>query len=95
MLKAGRIAPLHELSLALEVCRIAEDQVGTAALGRVRELGLVVGTDSGVEPDCLGFYLDVILADPPFHGARVAMEVVPGDELRVSYLEVEDGGPTD
>jgi len=86
---------VHELSLAQEICRITEDQVGAAALGRVREVGLLVGTDSGIEPDCLEFCLGVILADPPFHGARVAMEVVPGDDLRVSYLEVEDGGPTD
>jgi len=86
---------LHEMSLALEICRIAEDRVGAAALGRVREVGVTIGRDSGVEPECLEFLLDVLLGDPPFRGARVAMEVVPGEDLRVSYLEVEDGGPTD
>lgn len=83
------------MSLALEICRIAEERVGTASLGRVREVGVTVGTDSGVEPECLEFMLGVLLGDPPFSGARVAMQVVAGGDLRVSYLEVEDGGPTD
>jgi len=86
---------LHEFSLALEICRIAEDQVGAAALSRVREVGVTVGRDSGVEPDSLEFCLDVLLGEPPFRGARVTMEMVPGEDLRVSYLEVEHDGPTD
>ena len=32
---------MHEMSIAMEVCRIAQDQVGLAALSRVREIGLV------------------------------------------------------
>lgn len=86
---------MHEMSLALEICRIAEERVGSDVLPRLREVGLVVGTDSGVEPDCLGFWLDSLLSSPPFAGARLAMEVCPGDDLRVTYLEVEDGGPPD
>ena len=35
---------MHEMSIALEVCRITESQVGREALPRVREVGLVVGT---------------------------------------------------
>lgn len=84
---------MHEMSLALEICRIAEDQVGRDALPRVREVGLLVGTDGGVEPDSLEFCLDALLTHPPFAGARVSMELEPGDELRVTYLEIEDGRP--
>ena len=50
-----------------------------------------MGTDSGVEPDSLEFCLDVLLSTPPFVGARVSMELDPGDDLRVTYLEVEAG----
>jgi Zn finger protein HypA/HybF involved in hydrogenase expression len=89
------VAVVHEMSLALEICRIAEEQVGTDALALVREVGLLVGTDSGVEPDSLEFWLDSLLSNPPFAGARLAMEVCAGDDLRVTYLEVEDGGPPD
>jgi Zn finger protein HypA/HybF involved in hydrogenase expression len=85
---------VHEMSLALEICRIAEEQVGRETLPRVREVGLLVGADSGVEPENLEFCLQALLAHPPFEGARVVMSMDPGDDLRVTYLEVDDGGPT-
>ena len=81
---------MHEMSIAMEVCRIAEDYVGLEALPRVRQVGLVVGERSGVEPDSLLFCLEALLGQPPFRGARPAMEMTPGDELRVSYLDVDD-----
>jgi len=84
---------MHEMSVAMEICRIAEDQVGLAALRDVREIGVVVGHDSGVEPDSLRFCLEVLLGSEPFRGARAAFELTPGDELRVSYLEIDDDRP--
>ena len=84
---------MHEMSIALEVCRIAEDQVGLDGLPRVREVGLVVGHQSGVEPESLRFCLETLLGAPPFRDARPVFECPPGDELRVSYLEVDDDGP--
>ena len=85
---------MHEMSVALEICRIAEDRVGLDTLRRVREVGLEVGRHSGVEPDNLLFCLEVLLERPPFAGARAELELTPGDELRVTYLEVDDGGAT-
>jgi len=82
------------MTLALEICRITEEQVGRDALPRVREVGLLVGTDAGVEPDNLEFCLDALLSHPPFAGARVAMSTESGDDLRVTYLEIDDDGPT-
>lgn len=86
---------MHEMSLALEICRIVEERVGGDALLRVREVGLAVGTDSGVEPDSLDFCLGSLLSSPPFAGARATMELKAGDDLRVTYLEVEDGDSPD
>jgi Zn finger protein HypA/HybF involved in hydrogenase expression len=84
---------MHEMSVALEVCRIAEDQVGLAALPNVREVGVVVGRDSGVEPESLRFCLETLLNSAPFRGARAALDLTPGDDLRVSYLEIDDDDP--
>ena len=84
---------MHEMSLALEICRITEVQVGRPALPRVREVGILVGDDAGVEPANLEFCLEALLSQPPFDGARVAMSLEPGDDLRVTYLEVDDDGP--
>lgn len=81
---------MHEMSIAMEICRIAEDQVGLAALPRVREIGLVVGARSGVEPESLRFCLEALLVQPPFRAARPALEFTAGDDLRVAYLDVDE-----
>lgn len=84
---------MHEMSIALEICRIAEEQVGRHALSRIREVGLVVGRDAGVEPDNLVFCLDALLENPPFAGARTALELTTGDDLSIHYLDLEDERP--
>ena len=86
---------MHEMSVALEVCRIAEEQVGRDALPSVRAVGLEVGDDAGLEVGNLAFCLEAVLATPPFTGATPLIERRPGDVLRVSYLEIDDGRPND
>jgi hydrogenase nickel incorporation protein HypA/HybF len=82
---------MHEMSIALEVCRLAEERLGTEALGNVQTVGLEVGDDAGVEPENLSFCLEALLAAPPFRGARPIITRAPGDALRLAYLEVDDG----
>jgi len=86
---------MHEMSIALEVCSIAEDHVGLEHLPHVVEVGLEVGDDAGVAFDSLEFCLEVVLTSPPFNQAKAVIHRVPGDVLRVSYLEVDDGRPND
>lgn len=80
---------MHEMSVALEVCRLAEERLGQAADSLVA-LGVTVGHDAGIEPENLSFCLEALLAEPPFRGAKPRILREPGDELRLSYLEVED-----
>jgi len=84
---------MHEMSVAMEICRIAEDQVGLEALCYVREIGVVVGRNSGVEPESLRFCLEALLGNEPFRGARPTLELTSGNDLRVHYLEIDDDGP--
>jgi Zn finger protein HypA/HybF involved in hydrogenase expression len=86
---------MHELSLALEICRIAEERLGPDGAGQLVTLGVEVGDEAGVEPENLTFCLEALLGAPPFQGARPAITRQPGDVLRVLYLEVSDGGPDD
>jgi Zn finger protein HypA/HybF involved in hydrogenase expression len=82
---------MHELSIALEVCRQAERYAAPRPAAAVLEIGLEVGSDAGVEVANLQFCLDSLLAQPPFVAARAVIAQPPGDVLRLSYLEVEDG----
>jgi Zn finger protein HypA/HybF involved in hydrogenase expression len=83
------------MSLALEVCNIAERHVGADRLPNVVEVGIEVGDAAGIEADNLVFWLETLLTHPPFRAARPALTRVAGDVLRVSYLEVDDDGSDD
>jgi Zn finger protein HypA/HybF involved in hydrogenase expression len=86
---------MHEMSLALEICRIAERAVGQERAGQIVEVGVRIGDDAGVEPENLAFCLEVLLSQPPFTKAVPRLIRQPGDVLRVDYLEVDDGRPHD
>lgn len=86
---------MHEMSIALEVIKIAEERVGEKALPDVVKVGVQVGNDAGVVIDSLQFCLEVVLAAAPFGRAKPEIECVEGDVLRLSYLEVDDGSAAD
>lgn len=86
---------MHEMSVALEICRIAEERAGPGGAASVATVGVEVGDDAGVEISSLAFCLEAVLSTPPFAGARPAITRLPGDVLRVAYLEVDDDRPDD
>jgi Zn finger protein HypA/HybF involved in hydrogenase expression len=81
---------MHEMSVALEVCRIAEARLAHKKLDRLVGVGVVVGDQAGIEPANLQFCLDTLLALPPFRRATARIERCLGDTLRVDYLEVDE-----
>jgi Zn finger protein HypA/HybF involved in hydrogenase expression len=85
---------MHEMSLALEIARIAEEKLGVTAPQLVT-VAIEVGDRAGVEPSSLEFCLDAVFATPPFTGAKGLILPVRGSALQVAYLEVDDGDPDD
>jgi Zn finger protein HypA/HybF involved in hydrogenase expression len=86
---------VHEMSVALEVCRMAEERLDASQLGQLVGVGLEVGDEAGLEPENLTFCLETLLSQPPFAGALPVIVRVKGDVLRLDYLEVDDGRPGD
>lgn len=86
---------MHEMSIAMEVAAIAERTVGPARVGQVTAVALAVGEDSSLELSNLEFCLEVLLAQPPFTGARPIITRCPGDDMRLEYLEIDDDRPSD
>jgi Zn finger protein HypA/HybF involved in hydrogenase expression len=86
---------MHELSVAIEVCRMAEERLRPEELPRLRRIGLLVGADAGIEADNLEFCLEALLAAPPFGRAVPAITRTAGDDLALAWLQVDDDGPND
>jgi Zn finger protein HypA/HybF involved in hydrogenase expression len=84
---------VHELSLALEVCRLAGEVLARERGAAVRAIGVEVGDDAGIEIENFRFCLAALLTEPPFLGARAELQPAPGDTLRLAYVEVDDGRP--
>jgi Zn finger protein HypA/HybF involved in hydrogenase expression len=85
---------MHEMSIALEIARIAADRLGDAAWQLVT-VAVEVGDDAGIEPSSLEFCLEAVFATPPFTGAKGMIVPARGDVLQLAYLEVDDGNPDD
>lgn len=81
---------MHEMSIALEIARIAEEKLGDAASELVG-VAVDVGDNAGVEPSSLEFCLEAVFKTPPFAGAQPHIQRCAGDVLRVAWLEVDDG----
>ena len=81
---------MHELSLALEVCSIAERHLAGRDGSCLRRVGVEVGDDSNVEVDNFRFCLAALLGEPPFGHAEATITTCPGTDLRLAWLEVDD-----
>ena len=57
---------MHEFSIALEICRLAEARGPPARWPNWSAVGVEVGDDAGVEGESLTFCLETLLAQPPF-----------------------------
>ncbi|MDX1624665.1 MAG: hydrogenase/urease maturation nickel metallochaperone HypA [Gemmatimonadota bacterium] len=78
------------MSVALEICNLAEEQVGRDALPRIRALGLEVGDRAGVVVANLEFCLETLLERAPYAGAELVIERREGEVLRLSWLDVDE-----
>jgi hydrogenase nickel incorporation protein HypA/HybF len=69
---------MHELSIALEIIDIAEEQARKAHAQSVTEIELEIGQLSGVEVDALNFALEVAVKDTMLSGAKRTVNMVSG-----------------
>ena len=81
---------MHEMSVAMEIARIAEDKLGDKS-SQLVGIAVDVGDKAGVEPSSLEFCLDAVFSPPPFKGVNPQLLPCIGDVLRVAYLEIDDG----
>lgn len=77
---------MHEMSIALGIVRIAEDEVKKANANKVEIIELIIGELSGIEKDALDFAWPVAVKNTVLDGAERRIEYIEG-EARCSDCE--------
>ncbi len=69
---------MHEMSIALGIVRIAEDEVKKAKASKVEVIELTIGELSGVEKEALDFAWPVAVKETVLEGAERKIDYIKG-----------------
>ncbi|MBO8126658.1 MAG: hydrogenase maturation nickel metallochaperone HypA [Firmicutes bacterium] len=68
---------MHELSIAMSLMEIIEEECRKNQVKKVRKVKVVVGEMAGIVPDSLKFSFEVVSQDTVADGAELELEVRP------------------
>ena len=80
---------MHELSIAVQIVEIAEDELVRHGGDRVRSIHLQLGALSGVAREALQFSFVLACEGTSAEGASLVIEDTEGQELDVVRMEIE------
>ena len=69
---------MHELSIALGIVRIAEDEIRKARARKVEVIELEIGTLAGIEFEALDFVWPAAVKDTVLEAAEKRVDIIPG-----------------
>ena len=69
---------MHELSIALGIVKIAEDETSKAKASKVTKIELEIGVLSGIEIDSLNFIWEFAVKDSILELAEKEISIIPG-----------------
>ena len=70
---------MHELSIALEIVNIAEEEAVKAGVEKFSGIELEIGSLSGIEIDALNFVWDSAVKESVLDGAGKQIDIVQGE----------------
>jgi hydrogenase nickel incorporation protein HypA/HybF len=70
---------MHEVSLIENILALVEQEQARHAFTRVRSIRLKVGALGCADPQALRFCFDAVATGTIAHGARLEIEIVPGE----------------
>ena len=68
---------MHELAITQSILDIALKAAAAQNAARIRAIRLKIGAFSGVVPECVQMYLDVLAKGTAAEGAKIEAETVP------------------
>ena len=81
---------MHELSIAQSIVEIVQQHLPSGQIQGVKSVKMKVGHQTGIVPDSLEFCFGAIAEGTVVQGARLEIENVLGDELRVVEIELAE-----
>ena len=80
---------MHELSIAISIVEMAEEEAARHGRPRILTVHLRVGSLAGVAKEALLFSYPIACEGTTLQGSLLAIEEPSGEELEVVALEVE------
>jgi hydrogenase nickel incorporation protein HypA/HybF len=80
---------VHELSIAQSVIDAVAKEIETRPGARLRKVGLRIGELAGVDAESLRFSWECLTRETGFQGVDLEIEPRAGDELDLTFLELE------
>jgi hydrogenase nickel incorporation protein HypA/HybF len=80
---------MHELSIAVNIVEIAEEQLSRHGGDRVRTVHLQIGRLAGVAKDALLFSFGLACEGTAAEGSQLVFEETEGQELDILRMEIE------
>lgn len=68
---------MHEYPITLSIVKIAEEELEKSKAKKVLEIRLVVGELTGLVPECIQSYFDIISKETKVFGAKLKIEKRP------------------
>lgn len=68
---------MHELPVTQSIVKIVCDEANKHNLKKINEIKLIVGELSGLVPDCIQYYFDIISENTIANGAVIKIEKIP------------------
>ena len=68
---------MHELAITQSILDISLKAAEAQHAGRIRAIRLTIGPFSGVVPECVQMYLDVLAKGTPAEGAKIEAVTLP------------------
>lgn len=81
---------MHELSIALSILDVAEEEMQRHPGAKLDIINLRLGKLSGVVKEALASAYELAREPSPFPLARLVIEEVSGNELQIASLELEE-----
>jgi len=80
---------MHELSIAVSIIEVAEEEAARNNATRVQSVRLRLGALAGVAKEALLFSYGIACEGTPLEGSRLLIDDAEGTDLEVISLEIE------